>query len=168
MALFEYFPNYIWNLSVAMALESGGQIGEIVDMCQPIKEAAESGADAGTGDFMAEWVKMADKLTDLAAEDEAKGRLFSAGEKLKRASLYYTVAERMQGQGHPGRAETYAEAVDAFARGTSFAGESAERVEIAYQGKTLSALLTRAPGEGPKPVVIYCNGLDSTKELLYW
>jgi hypothetical protein len=35
MALFEYFPNYIWNLSVAMALESGAQIGEIVDMCQP-------------------------------------------------------------------------------------------------------------------------------------
>ena len=33
MALFEYFPNYIWNLSVAMALESGGQIGEIIDMC---------------------------------------------------------------------------------------------------------------------------------------
>ena len=23
MALFEYFPNYIWNLSVAIALESG-------------------------------------------------------------------------------------------------------------------------------------------------
>ncbi len=40
MALFEYFPNYIWNLSVAIAMESGGQIGEIIDMCQPIKDAA--------------------------------------------------------------------------------------------------------------------------------
>ena len=28
MALFEYFPNYIWNLSVAIAMESGGQIGD--------------------------------------------------------------------------------------------------------------------------------------------
>ena len=46
MALFEYFPNYIWNLSVAIAMESGGKIGEIVDMCQPIKDAADSGADA--------------------------------------------------------------------------------------------------------------------------
>jgi hypothetical protein len=27
MALFEYFPNYIWNLSVAIAMESGAQIG---------------------------------------------------------------------------------------------------------------------------------------------
>lgn len=168
MALFSYFPNYIWNLSVAIALESGGRIGEIVDMCQPIKDAPESGADAGTPAFMKQWVAMADKLAGLADEDEARGRLFSAGEKLKRASLYYTVAERMQGQGHPGRAETYAKALDSFARGTSFAGDNIERVEIAYQGKTLSALLTRAPGDGPKPVVIYCNGLDSTKELLYF
>jgi hypothetical protein len=45
---FVYFPNYIWNLSVAIALESGGQIGEIVDMCQPIKDAAPPVADAGT------------------------------------------------------------------------------------------------------------------------
>ena len=40
MALFEYFPNYVWNLSLAIALESGGRIGEIVDMCQPIRDAA--------------------------------------------------------------------------------------------------------------------------------
>ena len=53
MALFEYFPNYIWNLSVAMALESGGRIGEIVDMCQPIRDAAARGADAGTPQSMA-------------------------------------------------------------------------------------------------------------------
>ena len=46
MALFEYFPNYIWNLSVAIAMESGGQIGEIIDMCQPIRDAAANGADA--------------------------------------------------------------------------------------------------------------------------
>jgi dipeptidyl aminopeptidase/acylaminoacyl peptidase len=168
VALFSYFPNYIWNLSLAIALESGGKIGEIVDMCQPIKEAAEAGADAGTGEFMKQWVAMADKLAGLAEEDEAKGRLFSAGEKLKRASLYYAVAERMQGQGHPGRAETYSKALGAFARGTGFAGDNVERVEIPYQGKTLSALLTRAPGDGPKPVVVYCNGLDSTKELLYF
>src|SRR5688572_3243069 len=106
MALFEYFPNYVWNLSLAIALESGGLIGEIVDMCAPIRDAASRGEDAGTDAFMREWVKTADRLASLAAEDESQGRLFSAGEKLRRAALYYQVAERMQGQGHPGRAET--------------------------------------------------------------
>ena len=80
MALFEYFPNYVWNLSVAIALESGGRIGEIVDMCAPIKAAAASGEDTGTPEFMREWVRMADKLAALAAEDETKSRRFSAGE----------------------------------------------------------------------------------------
>jgi Dipeptidyl aminopeptidases/acylaminoacyl-peptidases len=169
VALFEYFPNYIWNLSVAIALESGGRIGEIVDMCQPIKDAAASGADAGTPQFMAQWVRVADTLIELADEDIAKGRSFSASEKLERASLYLLVAERMQGHGTPGREETYARALASFAKSTDLGKINRERVEIPLEGgKAMSALYTRAPGEGPRPVVVYCNGLDSCKELLYW
>jgi dipeptidyl aminopeptidase/acylaminoacyl peptidase len=168
VALFTYFPNYIWNLSLAIALESGGRIGEIVDMCQPIKDAAAGGADVGTPAFMREWVKMADKLADLASEDEAAGNLFSAGEKLKRAGLYYQTAERMQGHGHPGREATYAKALDSFQRGTRYAHDNVERVTVRYEGKELSALWTQGAGEGPRPAVVYCNGLDSTKELLFF
>ena len=169
MALFEYFPNYIWNLSVAIALESGGRIGEIVDMCQPLRDAAAKGEDAGTPAFMREWVKMADKLVELGCEDERRGRAFSAGEKLKRAALYYGVAERMQAHGSPGRQETYAKALANFAAGTRMANDNVERVTIPYEGAELSALLTRAEGvDGPAPLVVYCNGLDSTKELLYF
>jgi dienelactone hydrolase len=168
MALFEYFPNYIWNLSVAMALESGAQIGEIVDMCQPIRDAAASGADAGTPQFMAQWVAMADRLIELADEDDARGRGFSASNKLERASLYLLVAERMQGHGHPGRRDTYAKALAAFERSTKLGSLPRERVEIPLAEGTMPAFYTRAPGEGPHPVVVYCNGLDSCKELLYW
>ncbi len=168
MALFEYFPNYIWNLSVAIALESGGRIGEIVDMCQPIKDAAASGSDAGTPQFMAKWVEMGDKLIGLADEDEAAGRGFSASDKLERASLYLLVAERMQGHGHPGREETYARALATFARSTRLGSINRERVEIPLTTGTMPALYTRAEGPGPHPVVVYCNGLDSCKELLYW
>lgn len=168
MALFEYFPNYIWNLSVAIALESGGRIGEIVDMCQPIRDAAASGSDAGTPQFMAQWVMMADRLIGLADEDEALGRGFSASDKLERASLYLFVAERMQAHGHPGREATYAKARDTFDRSTRLGSINRERVEIPLASGTMPALYTRAEGPGPHPVVVYCNGLDSCKELLYW
>ena len=168
MALFEYFPNYIWNLSVAIAMESGGQIGEIIDMCQPIRDAATSGADAGTPAFMKQWAAMGEKLIALAAEDEARGRAFSASEKLERASLYLFNAERMQGHGHPGRAGTYALARDAFDLSTALGAINRERVEIPLASGTMPALYTRAAGAGPHPVVVYCNGLDSCKELLYW
>jgi dienelactone hydrolase len=168
MALFEYFPNYIWNLSLAIAIESGGQIGEIIDMCKPLKEAAETGADAGTKEFLAEWVKVADKLIGLAAEDEERGRAFSASAKLQRASLYLFTAERMQGHGHPGRAATFAKARDSFDSAMALGSENCERVEIALEDGVMPALYTRAPGPGRHPVVVYCNGLDSCKELLWW
>ncbi|MEH6701787.1 alpha/beta hydrolase family protein [Parasphingorhabdus sp.] len=168
MALFEYFPNYIWNLSVAIAMESGGQIGEIIDMCQPIKDAAAAGDDAGVPQFMKQWAAMGDKLQELAAEDEAKGRNFSASNKLERASLYLFTAERMQGHGHPGRTETFAKARNAFDRSTKLGKLNRERVEIELDTGTMPALWTKAPGAGKKPAVVFCNGLDSNKELLYW
>jgi dienelactone hydrolase len=168
MALFEYFPNYMWNLSVAMALESGARIGEIVDMCQPLREAAAKSTDAGTPQFMAQWVRMADTLTALAEEDAAQGRDFSASTKLERAALYLLVAERMQAQGSAGREETYARARQLFDRSTRLGNLNRERVEIPLARGTMPALYTRVAGPGPHPVVVYCNGLDSCKELLWW
>lgn len=168
MALLELFPNYIWNLSVAIALESGAQIGEIVDMCQPIRDAAAGGADAGTPQFMAQWAAMGDKLIELAAEDAAKGRTLSASNKLERAALYLITAERMQGHGHPGRKETYTRALATFAEATELGKINRERVVIPLETGNMPALFIRAEGAGPHPVVVYCNGLDSCKELLYW
>lgn len=168
MALFEYFPNYVWNLSVAIALENGGKIGEIIDMCEPIRDAAANGEDAGTERFLAEWVRKADTLVELANEDLQLGREFSAGNKLKRAAIYYVTAERMQGLGAPERMETYRKALDAFANGTHHARDNCERVEIPYgDGKQLAAYLTLAEGGETRPIVIFCNGLDSCKEMLW-
>jgi dipeptidyl aminopeptidase/acylaminoacyl peptidase len=167
MALFQPFPNYVWNLSVAIALENGGRIGEIVDMIEPLLAKAKAGEDAGTADFMAEWVRMGDKLVGLAEDDLALGREFSAGEKLKRATIYFLTGERMQAQGSAGREATYAKALDSFSRGTKFAADPVERVEIPYEGTTIAGLFHRAPVEGPAPCVVYCNGLDSMKEMLW-
>jgi len=168
MALFEPFPNYIWNLSVAIAMESGAQIGEVVDIIAAAKAAAGESADAGTQAFMQAWMAKADTLISLADEDEAKGRNFSAGSKLERAALYLFNGERMQAHGAPGRVETYRRARECFDRAMKLGKRDCERVEIPLENGTMSALWTRAPGEGRKPTVVYCNGLDSNKELLYW
>jgi hypothetical protein len=170
MAMFDYFPNYVWNLSISIAMASGGELGEIMDMCQPLLKKAQAGEDAGTAEFLHEWMKVADKLIELAAEDEEKGRLLSAGPKLQRAALYLLTAERMQGHGHPGRAETYAKALDAFRKGTTYSHENIERFEIPYQGKVIPVLYTRAIGvEGPAPAVVVVNCVGTNKELrLLW
>jgi dienelactone hydrolase len=168
MALFEYFPNYIWNLSLAIAMESGATIGEIMDVVQPVKDAANDGPDKGTQVFMASWNAKAETLIELANEDEARGRTYSAGAKLQRAALYLFNGERMLAHGAPGRTEAFAKAQSTFQKSMKLSGENCERVEIAIEGGTMPALYTRAAGDGPHPVVVFCNGLDSNKELLYW
>ena len=70
--MFKYFPtNYVWNLSVNLAIEMGARIGEIEAMCAPLQEAAKAPDAAGTQAFRETWVRMADQLCELAGEDEA-------------------------------------------------------------------------------------------------
>jgi dienelactone hydrolase len=74
----------------------------------------------------------------------------------------------MQAQGSAGRTQTYARARAAFDRSTLLGKLNRERVEIPLVRGTMPALFTHAPGTGASPVVVYCNGLDSCKELLWW
>ncbi|MFD0668360.1 alpha/beta hydrolase family protein [Ramlibacter sp. MAHUQ-53] len=167
--MFKYFPtNYVWNLSVDLAIEMGARIGEIEEMCAPLQEAAKAPDAAGTQAFRDTWSKMGDKLVSLAREDEAAGRGLSAGEKYNRAATYYLTCERLQAHGAPGRAELYQRFLDAFAKGITLSRENCERVTIPYEGKELSALYVRAEGvQGPAPLLVQVNGLDSTKEMKY-
>lgn len=167
--MFKYFPtNYPWNLSVDLAIEMGARIGEIEEMCAPLQEAAKQPDAAGTKAFRETWAKMADKLCGLAEEDEARGRLISAGDKYGRAATYYLTAERLQAHGAPGRIELYKRFIDVFNKGLKLAGENCERVEIPYGDAHISGLYVRAEGvDGPAPILVQVNGLDSTKEMKY-
>jgi dienelactone hydrolase len=167
--MFRYFPtNYVWNLSVDMAIEMGARIGEIEEMCAPLLEAARQPDAAGTSAFRAAWSKMADKLCEMAEEDIAAGRLLSAGEKFNRAATYYITCERLQAHGAEGRVELYKRFLHTFARGLQLSKENCERVEIPYAGSHISGLYVRAEGvTGPAPILVQVNGLDSTKEMKY-
>lgn len=167
--MFRYFPtNYVWNLSVDLAIEMGARIGEIEEMCAPLHEAAKAPDAAGTQAFRETWVRMADKLCTLADEDKARGRMLSAGEKLGRAASYLITAERLQAHDAPGRLALYRRELELFAEGVRLSGDNCERVEIPYEGKHLSALYVRAEGvQGRAPILVQLNGLDSTKEMKY-
>ncbi|HSV46226.1 MAG TPA: prolyl oligopeptidase family serine peptidase [Ramlibacter sp.] len=167
--MFKYFPtNYVWNLSVNLAIEMGARIGEIEQMCAPLQEAAKAPDASGTQAFRETWVSMADRLCELASEDEAKGRLFSAGEKYRRASGYLITAERLQAHNAPGRLAIYQRALALFQKGSRLMGDKVQRVEIPYEGKHLAALYYPADGLKPgerAPLCVQLNGLDSSKEM---
>lgn len=167
--MFEYFPkNYVWNLALNLAMEMGAKIGELDEMCRPLLEVSQRGDDEGTQLFLQSWERMGDKLVGQAREDEANGRLISAGNKLGRAAIYLLTAERMQARDYEPRKALYAKFQDCFQRGVKLARENCERVEIPYEGAHLAGLYVRAEGvSGPAPILVQVNGLDSTKEMLY-
>lgn len=167
--VFRYFPtNYVWDLSVNLAIEMGARMGEIAEMCAPLKEAANAPDAAGTQAFRETWVRMADKLHSLADDDLAQGRAISAGDKLLRAANYRITAERLQAHGSDGRMALYHRHLAAFWQGLALTHSPARRVEIPYEGRHLAAIWVPAEGVlGPQPVLVQVNGLDSTKEMKF-
>ncbi|KAB0622263.1 alpha/beta hydrolase family protein [Castellaniella defragrans] len=168
--MFKYFPtNYVWNLSINLAIEMGARMGEIEAMCGPLMQASQQPDAQGTAAFRQSWVGMGDRLAELAAEDEARGRSISAGDKLQRASIYYLTAERMLGHGDPERPGLYERTQQAFRRGIRLSGANCERVEIPYGDGHIAGLYVRAEGvHGRQPILVQVNGLDSTKEMKYF
>ena len=167
--MFLYFPtNYVWSASVSIAMENGGKIGEIEEICRPLLEIATKGDDPGTEAWFERWIAKAEQLVELAAEDEALGRVYSAGAKLKRAAVYYLTGERMQKHGYEPRTIAYAKGRNAFLKGALLIGEKVERVEIPYKGGLIAGYLLQADKvAGKQPILVHINGLDSLKEMLY-
>jgi len=167
--VFMYFPtNYVWSLSVVATLNNGGFIDEVDRACKPVLLAAQNGDDAGTEELYAAWAAVADRLIAKAQDDEARGRRIGAGETYYRASLYTSQAERLQSPKWEGRNAAYQKSIDLLLKHVELSGVPLTPVEIPYEGATLPGYLYRAPGDGPSPVVIQWNGLDSTKEMMYY
>lgn len=168
--MFEYFPgNYVWNLGVVAALNSGGTIDEVDRACRPLRELAGQGSDVGTVEFMAAWRAVADQLEEQAVDAEKAGHLRTAGQKYFRASVYVSQAERMQSARDSGRNAEYQRSVDLLVRSFDLIDPATTKVEIPYaaEGSSLPAYFTNASTDGrPAPVIVMWNGLDSTKEMI--
>ena len=169
--MFEYFPDgpYTYNLGVVAALNSGGLIDEVDRACRRITEAAGAGEDAGTPVLLKAWADLTDQLVGQAEEAEKAGHTRTAGQLWFRASNYLAQAERMLAHSDPNRVPTYRRMLELAQKAFDLHSPRVSRVEVPYEGTTLPAYFSQAPAadDGPVPVVILVNGLDSTKEHMY-
>lgn len=164
-----YFPNnYVWSMAFVATLNNGGYIDEVDRACKPVLLASEHGDDAGTEELYAAWEAVADRLIAKAQDDEARGRRIGAGETYYRASLYTSQAERLQSPQWEGRNPAYQKSIDLLLKHVELSGVPFTPVNIPYEDSSLPGYLYQAPGDGPHPLVIQWNGLDSTKEMMYY
>jgi pimeloyl-ACP methyl ester carboxylesterase len=167
--MFEYFPdNYNWSLAVALALGMGGEPSEIDSACRPLRDLARTAVDDATQQaWFDSWTAVADRLDGLAARDERAGHSVSAARKRRRSAAYHLMAERMMTNLSPLKMESYNKALDAFRSAIGPEGESIEFLEIQYEDGRMPALFVAGRGAGERPCLVFFNGYDVTKEVLY-
>jgi dienelactone hydrolase len=172
--MYMYFPtNYVWSMAVVASLNNGGLIDDVDKASRPVLEASKQGDDVGTELLYNSWQAVADRLLASAQADEARGWTIGAGEKYYRAMLYTSQAERLQSPTWEGRKAAYQKSIDLLLKHVEIAGVPLTTVDIPYHGDdapagaALPGYFYRAPGDGPHPLVVMWNGLDSTKEMMY-
>ncbi len=170
--MFLYFPtNYVWSMAAVAALNCGGYIDEVDRACKPVLEASRNGDDVGTEELYASWEVVADRLIASANADVERGRLLGAGDKLYRASLYTSQAERLQSPFWEGRNAAYQKSIDLLLQHVQLSDVPLTAVEVPFGDTSLPGYFYAAeetePGVRP-PVVVQWNGLDSTKEMMYY
>jgi dienelactone hydrolase len=167
--MFEYFPkNYPWNLAVNSALNAGGVIGEIDEICRPLVAISEDGIKAAP-EWGRAWARLGARLESLGDTDSAAGHKRSASHKYRRASIYYLVAERNMHTGDPARMSIYRKALVMFRLGEQNMGDPVEFVDVPYKDDSLPALFVPAKNlkHGEKaPCMVHFDGLDVMKELI--
>ncbi len=165
--MYRYFmENFAWSFSVSLAMEMG-QINEIDQACSPLLELQTESEEVMGEAWHKSWTLIGDKVARQGYDDAAAGHGYTAGMKLLRACAYYQIAERLMVPGDHRRNPLYQRSIDCFSEGVKLSGHRTSRVEIPQGDGIMSGWLVLPEGPGPHPCLIYSNGFDSTKEILY-
>lgn len=168
--MFEYFPgNYMWSLAVNRCLASGGIFGEIHWVCKDLLDASKAGP---WGDGLAwhlAWKKLAEQVEAVGDEAIEGGTTVTASEAYYRAAQYYQWAEAFLPPDDDRAPATFARHMATFARAAALMHPRVETFDIPFEGSFISAYFVPAQGvEGPAPAVILSDGLDGTKEEMFY
>lgn len=167
---FTYFPeDYRWSAAVSGVLTTapygGAELGEVDRVGRRLR-----GQVGDDGAWFEAWCEEGRRLRAWAAEAEAAGRRLTAAQVHLRACSYLQIGERFRTPKDEAALTAYRQALDSF-RGFAALTDrpGIEAVEVPYQGVSLPAWFVHAENAppGPRPCVVYFDGLDITKELCY-
>lgn len=146
------------------ATYAGAELGEVLVTCRAIPEGDE---DA----WSRQWARTAERVEEIGRTALGAGHRISAREALLRASNYYRTADfyRREDPSHDAEsARLSTRSQQAFADAAGLLDHEARPVRIPYRDTSLPGYLYLAPeADGPRPLIIYHGGYDSTLEEDY-
>jgi len=130
-----------------------------------VKEAFDSVHTADKDEWAAAFMKVGDRYFNEAKSLEKSDRVKANADYIRAWRLYSF--GRWPIPASPGKQRSYEKAIEAFLAHAKFYDPPLEVVRIPFEGKEIIGYL-RLPknAEGPVPLVIAVNGLDSRKEDL--
>jgi hypothetical protein len=167
--LLEYFPGeYRWSAALRMALGAaqygGGEAGEIDRVGRRLMERI--GNDEA---WYAEWKGMGQYVEALGSEAEEEGHDLTAAGCYLRACNYYQIGERFLNPKDEDALQVYLRSVSCFQKAAKLLdGPIIEAVEVPFEDRYLPAYYVTSTEGGRKPAVVYFDGLDVNKEILYF
>ena len=158
-----FFRDQAFHFQTLRALNNlradGADTGEVLETIAHIREG-------DTASWYAAWEATASRVL------ERTGRIGdprSRGQALLRAHNYLRTAEFFLAPSDPKRPITFRRNVDAFEAGLDALQVRRERTRIPLGPNHLNAIFYPPPdGSGPRPLLVFCGGFDSTLEELYF
>lgn len=168
--MFQYFPNnYMWSLAVMRALASGANFGEIDHACRNLREAASVEPDGDVAAWHRAWMRLGEEVERYAEAAQRSAHVISARHAFMRAAIYYQWAEAFLDPDDARAPMAFERHLSAFARGARSMQPTVEVFEIPFDGAALTAYFVPAGDtQGKAPVVVLTDGLDGTKEELFY
>jgi dienelactone hydrolase len=164
--MFRYFPDStMLSQGFLLAMNCDGEINEI-DRTNKKIEVTNGLPDIGS--WHREWNALGDLLLKQVEDDLAKNRRVSAAHKIRRACVYFGLCERYIPHTDTRKADCYAKMHASFRRYVELNHDPVEFLEVPYEGgKSLPALFIPAAGGGKAPTIVFVDGFDLYKELVY-
>ncbi len=171
--LIDYLPDNYWmNFHFSNAINCGATIGDAAESMVEVRELMANGkteADQEVKEaWINGWIRIGERLSRQADEDLKKGRKKSAGEKLMRASVQYSIAEVIAQDKDPRKEQIFDQMRALTLQAIEVSGRPDEQVSIDFEGVRLPGVFSPAQGvDGPAPTVVFCNGMHTHLEWCF-
>lgn len=154
-------PSYQINRALTQAHYGGGEFAEILEVAAEIDPNNRES-------FNKAWVKMGDKVYDLAQNFAKNGNNVSARRTYLRAFNYLRTSEFFMNLLDERKIPYYLKCRDAFIKAVALFDEKPIQFEIPFENSFLPGYLFKPSGIKNPPVMIMFGGLDSLAEELYF